>query len=159
LRKTNAGYYGDTTPPSLDAAATVLIGALRSYVNTAGVGSGESTDGKDEAVIALFQRILRELSATGDLPGSGSPARGMTKSQLPLGVVAKDDDHRAALLASIDMTRMLVKQAAKNLNQQARFERDVEQDLGDLEHQRGAELRKAADAPRKATSLSDITGD
>ncbi len=157
FRKALASAGGDLSKaqnPALD-----LIAALRDYARTAFPGSGDAV--LENKVVELFQNVLTELAASQELKiSSGSPAAGMTKArQLPIGVEAINDDHREALLAGMDMTRALVRQAAKGLNKQVVWTKDTAQDMGNLEHQRGSELLKAADKPRRATSLSDPTGD
>lgn len=145
-----------------------LISALRDYIANRGPGS-QSDDAIDRATIAAWQRIIAALASAGELTSSWGPfdpkafapsefdgynRSGFRKHKaLPLGVVAKNDDHREALLAMADVGRELLDHAYARGNSSAPLPKSTTQNLTDVE---ASAVRKAS--PRRATSLSDITG-
>jgi hypothetical protein len=145
VREIESASEGALRKSSLD-----LVAALADYARTAGPGSTD--DQIASAVRSLFQRVIAAL-ASSDVPfTSGSPGKGGVLKSLH--VDGLDSPHDLKGIGTD-----IMRKAARGLNVQAKFTKDVEQDLTGIESRVSSRVQKVADEPRKATSPTDPTAD
>jgi len=130
----NGGDLSKTTNPALS-----LVAAIKDYIRTSGPGGVGDAD-LENATIALFQNVLRELAASQEIRvSSGSPAAGFTKA---LHVSGLDPDHD-----TLGVGAALMAKAKAHLNEQVVWTKDTPQDIGEFDHYQshGSKVQKAAD--------------